>query len=398
LSQAIQLYPALAVAYFNRAIVLEKKFDYLHAVDDWKQYLALDPRSPWAGEARARLADLQRKMHLDGREDTGRLNELVEYRLETALSSGFADLPGCSALGLRLTLENGDNWLTDALVFHRDAAVAVLATMVDSRSALQVSQFPAELEQLRKLDSPALPPPLKVWLAFESIFRATHSPGVAIEPAGLNGVVQLAQTRGYRWLLGQILLERSTSRIYQGRWEVATALQNQVTQLAKDYHFPLLEMRASGFLAIQFAQSGRHGEAAQIESDELKLFWERPTPWLRGEVYYAGMAWSEEALHAAMLSADAAARTAALAGAPETEAVNLARAAGFAQSAGNWTQAAPLLKSSQAIFSSLPWNTNTEDYRIFAQSEYALNSTETDAAAQIEAYSRNSLNPIVKAP
>ena len=115
LSKAIQLYPALPVAYFNRAIVFEKKFDYFHAIEDWKKYLALDPHGTWSEEARARLAELERKMGASRGNDPNRLNDLTEYRLETAMRSGMADLEAGSALARQMNLENGDNWLRDAL-------------------------------------------------------------------------------------------------------------------------------------------------------------------------------------------------------------------------------------------------------------------------------------------
>jgi len=128
-------------------------------------------------------------------------------------------------------------------------------------------------------------------------------------------------------------------------------------------------------------------------------FWQRPIPWLRAEVYYAGAAWHEEALgrpHAAMFSASAAASTAALAGARETEAVNLARSAGFAESTGDTRQAQPLLQRSQQIFSQLPLNRNTEDYRTFAECEYSLGSSDAGLAGRLESAGRNSSNPFVK--
>ena len=319
LSKAIQLYPSLPVAYFNRAIVFEKKFDYFHAIEDWKRYLALDPHGTWSEEARARLAELEHKMGASRRDDPNRLNDLTEYRLETAMRSGMADLEAGSALARQMSLENRDNWLVDALAVRSQPAVGVLGAMVESRSALRISQFPAESGRLAKLRTASLPPPLRVWAAFEILFRATHSPAVAFEPAGLASVVELAQAHGYWWLLGQVLLERSSSRMVQARWQDASAIHTLVRQMAGQHRFPLLEMRAAGFLDIQFAQTGRYREAAQIENQELMHFWKRPIPWLRAEVYYAGAAWHEEALgrlHAAMFSAGAAASTAALAAAP----------------------------------------------------------------------------------
>jgi len=47
--------------------------------------------------------------------DPNRLNDLTEYRLETAMRSGMADLEAGSALARQMNLENRDSWLRDAL-------------------------------------------------------------------------------------------------------------------------------------------------------------------------------------------------------------------------------------------------------------------------------------------
>lgn len=61
LGQAIQSDRTLSVAYFNRAIVLQKLGQVEAARADWERYLQLDTDGEWHDEARERLARLVRQ-------------------------------------------------------------------------------------------------------------------------------------------------------------------------------------------------------------------------------------------------------------------------------------------------------------------------------------------------
>ncbi|HWS73398.1 MAG TPA: hypothetical protein VN605_14895, partial [Thermoanaerobaculia bacterium] len=58
--QALRADPNLAAASFNRALILDRLGLEREARRAWERYLAIDPASPWAGEARRRLARLPR--------------------------------------------------------------------------------------------------------------------------------------------------------------------------------------------------------------------------------------------------------------------------------------------------------------------------------------------------
>jgi len=55
---AVRLNPRLDEAYFNRAVILERLGRAADAAAAWREYLARDHDSPWAVEARRRLAAL----------------------------------------------------------------------------------------------------------------------------------------------------------------------------------------------------------------------------------------------------------------------------------------------------------------------------------------------------
>lgn len=58
--EALRREPSLAEARFNRALILERMGLADEAKRAWERYLEVDASSPWAREARARLAELQR--------------------------------------------------------------------------------------------------------------------------------------------------------------------------------------------------------------------------------------------------------------------------------------------------------------------------------------------------
>ena len=60
LSRVLQAKPDDAVALFNRAIVLERLHQYDRAMEDWQHYLRVETDREWIGEAKQRIADLER--------------------------------------------------------------------------------------------------------------------------------------------------------------------------------------------------------------------------------------------------------------------------------------------------------------------------------------------------
>jgi tetratricopeptide (TPR) repeat protein len=61
LSRALKAKPDLLEARFNRALVYESMFLYDEAIQEWRQYLTLDPQGPWAGEANRHLSEIETK-------------------------------------------------------------------------------------------------------------------------------------------------------------------------------------------------------------------------------------------------------------------------------------------------------------------------------------------------
>lgn len=60
LQQALKLEPHSPAVIFNRALCLQEMYLPRQAIEEWKKYLQLDPKSAWADEARRRLAELEK--------------------------------------------------------------------------------------------------------------------------------------------------------------------------------------------------------------------------------------------------------------------------------------------------------------------------------------------------
>jgi tetratricopeptide (TPR) repeat protein len=59
--KALAKNPDSPIALFNRALACEELFLYTAAINDWEQYLRIDPHGEWSDEARERLAEVKEK-------------------------------------------------------------------------------------------------------------------------------------------------------------------------------------------------------------------------------------------------------------------------------------------------------------------------------------------------
>lgn len=122
--QAISIDPQLAEAWFNRALCYEHLALYSKAIEDWKQYLKIDPDSEWAKEALERLKKLEMKaeqrsapqIHIS---DLGKtIASKNDEQLKQLISQNFVEVNQYSTIQLfddYLTAElNGDRELADS--------------------------------------------------------------------------------------------------------------------------------------------------------------------------------------------------------------------------------------------------------------------------------------------
>jgi hypothetical protein len=256
LGQAIQYDPSLAVAFFNRALVYEKIPLYPAAVADWKRYLSLDSHGAWAAEARGRLAELERKMKAAS-PGGGRLDDLAEFQLDQAMMAGLAS-GSLNALAVKVSGENQDRWLLDALQVPPSEARSTLKSMVATRDSLRLDQFPGELARLQEVSAQSLPDPDRAWLGFEILFRVGHSPQVANCIQGVDELVALCRRRQYPWLLSRILLERSSCEMASGNLAASESSGWEAMTIAMEHRLPIVRLRAAGYVVSRMTLAGQY--------------------------------------------------------------------------------------------------------------------------------------------
>jgi CHAT domain-containing protein len=399
LGQAIQYGSSLAVAFFNRALVYEKLFLYPAAAADWKRYLSLDSHGPWADEARRRLAELERKMKAAS-PDGGRLSDLSEYQLEQAMMSGLAS-GSLNALAAKMSEENRDRWLLDALQSPPSEVRSILKSVVATRDELRFDHFPGELDQLRAVSARRLPDSDRAWLGFETLFRVTHSPQVANCIPGVDELIALCRRRQYAWLLARILQEQSSCVMAIGDLAGAEAIDQEAIKIAMEHRLPIVRLRGAGYLGDRMTYAGQYREAADLERESLELFWSRPFPVTRGQQFYNEMDFGSEALgrlHMAMVSAETAAQMAHAGGAIISEAVNRARLAGSAERLGFRNEAAVQYALSKALFDHLERNPSLDEYRAYAETFAASSSGDRRILLSLQASVDTSTNPLLVVP
>jgi CHAT domain-containing protein len=399
LGQAIQYDGALAVAFFNRALVYERLFLYPAAIADWKRYLSLDPHGPWADEARARLAELGRKMKAANPEG-GRLSDLSEFQLEQAMMSGLAS-GSLNALAAKMSEENHDRWLLDALQSPSSEARSILKSMVATRVSLRLDQFPRELESLQKVSERGLPDADRAWLEFESLFRTGHSPQVANCVKGVDDLIALCRRRQYAWFLSRSLQERSSCEMAAGNLAASESSDREAIEVAMEHQLPATRLRAAGYLVSRMTHAGQYREAADLERESLELCWSRPFPPALRQQFYNDIDLASEALgrlHMAMAAAELAADMAHVSGITISEAVNRARWAGSAERLGMKDQAAVQYARSKALFGQLERNPSSDEYRAYAETFAAKSSGDRSLLAGFQASVDRSTNPLLVVP
>jgi len=328
LGQVLAENPSDGIALFNRAITSERLLLYHQAVEDWRGYLQLDGNSPWANEARTRLAELENKINLqknrtakpllgpseflvalgDDSEDACpecdlRIEQYVELALLDWLPRSYGGatqrereiLPERMAsdrLAQVLIARHGEHWLADflqglnkrpssqdGLVFLIDAIrsakttdldharqAAVHAAALFHRSGNQAGEFLAR---------------------FEASYadQLAHESTRCLSEANIGNDNEIG--RRYPWLHAQLLLESAACLNLNA--EQARRLASRALASAKLHHYPSLELRAIVSLADLYEYMGDTRSAWQFFVEGLERYWVGDYPLMRGYSLYAGL-------------------------------------------------------------------------------------------------------------
>jgi CHAT domain-containing protein len=288
-----------ASALYDLAITYEKMHAWDMAVSTWEKYLAVDSTSAWAEQARTHLKEgktkspgsagvksTDPKAFLQQLGDS-RMQRQVEDYQDIAISMWLPDalekndgnsIKAVHALADLLRQQHSDAWLGDLLssLEARDlAAVKALAIALqtngqgDHTQALAQAQKAAQIFAQNK--SPA------------GEFRARIEEVNALRRA-LNGSDCLARASplwdrisrtGYHWLKARLSLEKAECDNLIGAFADSDSNLQASRALARQFDFPLLELRNIGISAGNKRLRGNCSEGWRESVDGLAVYWQK---------------------------------------------------------------------------------------------------------------------------
>ncbi len=322
LLRSLRAKPKSRETVFNLALVYEKMSAMEKAIDEWREYLGLDPSGQWHEDVRSRLTRLEQEREIrqaalerisdknpDGllrSIDRGELVEPEEY-LDVAVTDW---LPlrredaryerVLSALADRFIEQHHDPWLRDVLAAKRSEgmvtglkalAAAVEANLKDeTERALEKSGEAGR--ELRGAGNGAG--------ALRADFEQSYALQRSVRSAACRQhatALQLAAARmGYRWIDGQALLTAGTCRSQMGDSGGAYQDLTRGLEIGRSSGYRNLELRAAGILAGAQVQAGNMLATWSRGREGLKLFWSGPFPGIRAQQIYFNLVRSAERL------------------------------------------------------------------------------------------------------
>jgi len=303
---ALRLERDLPEALFNRALILERMGLVDEARAAWTRYLAVDPSSPWAAEARGRLAELPaakqsseferiRPLLEDAaaRADVQALRPLLaqhgararafaeaEYLGRWAegvlqAKNAAAERPLAIARAIGSALANGANGPSETLL--RDAVQAIDAASPAERERLaaahaayrsgriaysrqELDRATSELDRAAALFAQVRSPmELAAHFYLASIRQMKNEPGAA---ADLQRCLAAADAhRGYRALGAYIRWELGRARTFDYDWPGASAILAESAAAFRDAGDRTSEAFVESILAHCLAAEGRGDDA-----------------------------------------------------------------------------------------------------------------------------------------
>lgn len=402
LSQALSQRPDLPLALFNRAIVSERLRMYPQAIEDLERYLQHDSNSGWAGEARDKLAEIQKKIRERSSLSLPRqLEEFLalavspsdsipeeiashsEEMLETALISWLPHLYDSSpsrrqadqnALERLAAIEiryHGDAWLQDLLTSERrEGTLQGLAGLSQSVQANVEGNPQSSLKAARRAETSFRrtgnqPGMIRAQLEEIYSFQRQADSGRCMSRAA--AVSRALAGKSYPWARAQLALELSICSTMRGNFVAARRHVDLSIQIARQSGMGVLELRAIGIRAALFTTMGNSISAWSENRAGLIRYWEGSYPEQRAFQFYSDLSFvAEKEGHwhlAAALARDAAQ---AISRTSNRSAAAMAwhRYGALAQSAGFSNSALEAFHRATIIFDSLPQNDTTKIYRL----------------------------------
>jgi CHAT domain-containing protein/tetratricopeptide (TPR) repeat protein len=326
LSRALKRTPDDPIALYNRAIANEGLAEYAQAMEDWQNYLRVDPHGEWADDARKRVAAVRQRV--EPREKSlseplltpqeisriGTQNEAlqdkVDARVEDYLRLAVTDwLP--RAFSDQGPTSSSDNYraLTFLAAFtqkrHHDTWLGNLldqSSGVDFSSAIKALASSVQANQHGDYSAGRT-------FAHKSaeLFRLSGSPAGELRAkveeiysdhllwegdrceALLRSVKEPLRRSSFTWLQAQASLEESNCADLVGDLGTYLTAIEKGTLTAEDSGYTSLYLRGLGFQAQAAASFGDPITAFALASKGLGLFWSGEGDLMKGYNLYTDL-------------------------------------------------------------------------------------------------------------
>jgi CHAT domain-containing protein len=378
LSKAIEYAPASAELRFNRAVVYERLFLYSQSMADWNEAIRLEPKGAWAGEARTRLAAIEKKTSSQVAPLTPRAYlalRTADFDPELALRAatetwlamlGREDgrerteaLEAMRAISADLASKRGDRWLQELVgaVDHPFAreAFRTLARAVQANAAghaADAAQLAAESETLfKKIQNRAG----ALYSSFEVNYaqqRAMRRSDCAVANKRLSSFIP----RDYVWLSVQVWTEKGICDYFASDPGAAWADLDRAIQIARDAGYQESAIRPLSYQNEFRIDLGDSNGAWKASLSGLADVWSRPHDIMSPYHFYSGivrLASQAGDYHTALAAKREGIVTVVLLKNPSLLALSHYQAATLALSAGD-SAAAEHFKEAQKLYRRLP--------------------------------------------
>lgn len=316
LNRALELNPILAEALFNRALCYEYMSLPRQAAENWRQYLAKDPRSQWAQEAQRHLTLLEEQERKSsdikeepvskffeayelGDSETAWLlisrqrdisggpigNTLIDEYLDAATHSREDEsLEKLAALSYVGTLEReraGDSYVSDVVGFLRAASTAQRISMIEARRLMKLgreSLFGSKPETAASYYEHAkeifgrirdVPDFIYVDYPLGHSYLLQSKSHLSLET--FERVVKHSELRQYKWLEAQALNATANVKIGLSEFSAALEASNRSLSLSKAIGDTTGEIKTTNQLAQQYFRLGNYPKSLDLHQQSLVL-------------------------------------------------------------------------------------------------------------------------------
>jgi CHAT domain-containing protein len=354
LGDVIRQDPGNSVALFNRAIIYEKMNARDDAIDDLKRFLQLEPDSPWAGEAKSRLNELQKQEEKYDRSRAepllppeefarktsdpevlpqidSRIEDYQEEAIVKWLPRAFPfDQPGdqaamaaLHALARVLAARHRDAWLSDFLESASGSPAFPAATLALQNAVEQTAQGRWETGQGNAQEASELfaqsgSNPGRLRAAAEEVhaLRGKQDGKTCLQKADqLNARLK---NLNYPWISAQVHIDQCSCAGMVGNFDRAEKSIQTAERKTLESGYPTLHLRALGIAASADTLAGRMAAAWSKNEQGLQEYWAGSSPPIRVQQFYDDLsvlaeeleqwnlatAFEQESAHAISLTAD----------------------------------------------------------------------------------------------